>query len=222
VWYAGAWDVALADGRQDPEKPRTEIYAPATPAGAPDFQPHHQPFNYYARFDPKTHPADRSAHLKDYADLIADIRAGRLPPVVFYKPQGNLNQHEGYASIADGDAHIGALVDTLRASPQWQHMVIVVTYDEFGGVWDHVPPPAADRLGPGTRIPALIISPFARRGTVDHTPYDTGSILRLIARRFDLPNLPGIEERDASLTHHGEAPMGDLTNALDLGRQPGP
>jgi acid phosphatase len=218
AWYAGAWDAALADGRQDPLQPRTAIYAPATPAGAPDFQPHHQPFNYYARFDPRTRAADRSAHLKDYADLIADIRAGRLPPVVFYKPQGNLNQHEGYASIADGDVHIAALVDALRAGPQWQHMVIVITYDEFGGVWDHVAPPAADLLGPGTRIPALIIAPFARRGLVDHTPYDTGSILRLITRRFDLPNLRGIETRDASLIRHGEAPMGDLTNALDLAR----
>jgi phospholipase C len=79
-----------------------------------------------------------------------------------------------------------------------------------------VAPPTGDLLGPGTRIPALIISPLARAGTVDHTPYDTGSIARLIARRFDLPPLAGIARRDAGLARHGEAPMGDLTNALDL------
>ena len=145
-----------------------------------------------------------------------DIDPGTLPAVAFYKPQGNLNQHAGYASIAEGDAHIADLVAKLRASPQWQRMVIVITYDEFGGAWDHVAPPQADLLGPGARIPALIISPFAKRGTVDHTQYDTESILRLITRRFDLEALPGLNLRDRSLAEHGEPPMGDLTHALDL------
>jgi acid phosphatase len=138
--------------------------------------------------------------------------------VVFYKPQGNLNQHAGYASVAEGDAHIADVVAKLRAGPQWRHMVIVITYDEFGGAWDHVAPPQGDLLGPGARIPALIISPFAKHGTVDHTQYDTASILRLIARRFDLPVLPGIRMRDAALAAHGAAPMGDLTQALELSR----
>ena len=218
IWYSGSWDAALADGRRPPAKPREAIYAPATPGGNPDFQPHHQPFNYYERFDPVAHAEQRSAHLKDYDALLADAAAGRLPAVAFYKPQGNLNQHAGYASVADGDAHIAGLVATLRASPQWRHMVIVITYDEFGGAWDHVAPPQGDLLGPGTRIPALIVSPFAKRGTVDHTQYDTESILRLITRRFDLDALPGITLRDKALAAHGAPPMGDLTNALDLAK----
>jgi acid phosphatase len=218
AWYSGAWDAALADGRRPPLESREAIYAPATPLGSPDFQAHHQPFNFYERFDPKAHPEQRAAHLKDYREFLADAAAGRLPAVVFYKPQGNLNQHAGYASVAEGDAHIAGLVATLRASPQWRHMVIVVTYDEFGGAWDHVAPPQGDLLGPGARIPALIISPFARRGTVDHTQYDTESILRLITRRFDLDVLPGITRRDKALDAHGAPPMGDLTNALELGQ----
>jgi len=218
VWYAGAWDAAIADGMRPAAKLRTAIYAPYTPAGSPDFQPHHQPFNYYANFDPQKHPEERSAHLKDYSNLLEDIAAGSLPPVVFYKPQGNFNQHEGYASIADGDAHIADLVARLQAGPQWKNMVIIITYDEFGGAWDHVRPPAGDLLGPGTRIPALIISPYAKRGSVDHTQYDTESILRLITRRFDLKTLPGIAERDRQLIAHGEKPMGDLTNALQFAR----
>jgi acid phosphatase len=218
IWYSGSWDAALADGRRPPREAREAIYAPATPGGNPDFQPHHQPFNYYERFDPVAHADQRAAHLKDYSALLADAAAGRLPAVAFYKPQGNLNQHAGYASVAEGDAHIAALVAKLRSSPQWRHMVIVITYDEFGGAWDHVPPPQGDLLGPGTRIPALIISPFARRGTVDHTPYDTGSILRLITRRFDLEPLPGITRRDQGLAAHGAPPMGDLTEALELRR----
>jgi acid phosphatase len=216
TWYAGSWDVALADGAQPAGRPRRAIYAPETPAGSPDFQPHHQPFNYYLRFDPRTKSDQRSLHLKDYQALIADIAGGHLPPVVFYKPQGNLNQHPGYASPADGDAHIADLVSKLQASPQWPGMVIVVTYDEFGGAWDHVAPPHGDLLGPGARIPALVISPLAKMGTVDHTPYDTASIARLITRRFGLAMLPGITLRNRALAEHAEAPMGDLTNALAL------
>jgi acid phosphatase len=218
TWYAGAWEQALADGRQRATQPRRVIYAPGTPGGSPDFQPHHQPFNYYADFDPATKAAERAAHLKDYTTLVADIAAGGLPAVVFYKPQGNLNQHPGYASINDGDAHIADLIGKLRAGPQWDQMVIVITYDEFGGTWDHVAPPRGDLLGPGARIPALIVSPFARFGTVDHTQYDTESILRFIIRRFDLDGLPGIAMRDQVLKQNGEPPMGDLTNALDLKR----
>jgi acid phosphatase len=97
-------------------------------------------------------------------------------------------------------------------------MVIVITYDEFGGAWDHVAPPKGDLLGPGARIPAIVISPFAKMGTVDHTQYDTASILRLITRRFDLDVLAGITVRDDALAEHAEFPMGDLTNALDLTR----
>jgi acid phosphatase len=218
IWYSGAWDAALADGRQPPLKAREAIYAPETPGGSPDFQAHHQPFNYYERFDPTAHADQRTAHLKDYNAFLADAAAGRLPAVAFYKPQGNLNQHPGYASVAEGDAHIAGVVAQLRASKQWPHMLIVITYDEFGGAWDHVAPPHADQLGPGTRIPALIVSPFAKRGTVDHTQYDTASILRLIARRFDLGVLPGLTLRDKELAAHGAPPMGDLTNALDLRR----
>jgi acid phosphatase len=216
TWYAGAWSAAIADGKQPAAKKRRVIYAPETPAGSPDFQPHHQPFNYFARFDPIAHADERAEHLKDYEEFLADIGAGRLPQVVFYKPQGNLNQHAGYASVADGDAHIAEVVAKLQASPQWKNMVIVITYDEFGGAWDHVAPPKGDLLGPGARIPALVISPLARMGTVDHTQYDTDSILRLITRRFDLEVLPGITMRDQGLAEHAQFPMGDLTNALDL------
>ena len=215
-WYAGSWNAATADGTRDPSAARTVIYTPSSARGAPDFQAHHAPFNYYANMDPVTHAADRAAHLKDYTDLVADAAAGTLPAVTFYKPQGNLNQHEGYANLDDGDAHIADLVAKLQASPQWKHMVIVITYDEFGGVWDHVAPPKADLIGPGTRIPALVVSPFARRGFVDHTPYDTASILRLITRRFDLPTLPGLKVRDQALRANREPAMGDLTKALDL------
>ncbi|NHN21089.1 acid phosphatase, partial [Bacillus amyloliquefaciens] len=78
--------------------------------------------------------------------------AGTLPAVTFYKPIGQQNQHPGYANVTAGDAELVDTVRALQASPQWNNMVVVVTYDEFGGQFDHVAPPQGDLIGPGTRI----------------------------------------------------------------------
>jgi phospholipase C len=207
AWYAGGWSEALRDGRRPPTEKRVIIYHKSD--ASPNFQPHHQPFNYYARFAPGTQ--DRALHLKDGAEFLEAIDRGTLPQVSFYKPAGRLTQHPSYTDIHSGDIHIADVLEHLEKSPQWKNMVVVVTYDENGGYWDHVPPPSGpgwgDRWGPGTRVPTLIVSPFAKRGYVDHTPYDTTSILKLITRRFGLEPLPGVRPN-----------TGDLTGALDLGR----
>jgi len=217
AWYATSWDAATTDGTQDPTKARSVIYTPSTARGTPNFQPHHQAFNYYSRFEPVAHHDDRVAHLKDYTAMLAAVTAGNLPPVAWYKPTGNINQHPGYANVDYGDAHIADLVEKLMASPQWKNMVIVITYDEYGGQWDHVAPPKGDPLGPGSRIPAIVISPFAKKGTVDHTQYDSASTIRLIEKRFGLSALPGITTRDTALTAvAGGKAMGDLTAALNV------
>jgi phospholipase C len=199
VWYAGGWNAAVKDGTQPPEAKRAIIYNRAQ--GSPNFQPHHQPFNYFARFAPGS--ADRAQHLKDYDDLVAGIDKGDLPQVAFYKPQGSLTQHPSYTDVWSGDQHIGALLTRIRASPLWSTTLVIVTYDENGGFWDHVSPPHGDRWGPGTRIPAIIVSPFARRGYIDHTQYDTTSIIKFLTVRFGLEPLPGVR-----------AGAGDLTGAL--------
>lgn len=208
AWYAGGWQAAV-DSTANTGFP-----------SSPNFQAHHQPFNYFKSTAPGT--AARTAHLRDggLGDLastnkfLADAEAGKLPALTFYKPQGNLNMHAGYADVDSGDRHIAHIVDSLRKSAQWENMVVVVTVDENGGWWDHVAPPQGDRWGPGTRIPALVISPFAKKGTVDHTVYDTGSILRLATRVFDLPMLEGLKARDDAMSARGQHPMGDLTNTL--------
>lgn len=201
AWYAGGWNAALADAMQPPGAKRTVINNRVP--GSINFQPHHQPFNYYARFAPGT--ADRERHFKDDADLLAAIDRGDLPQVAFYKPQGSLNEHPGYTDVLSGDTHIAGLVAKIRASPLWSKAAIIVTYDENGGFWDHVAPPRGDRWGPGTRIPAIIVSPYAKRGHVDHTAYDTTSIIKFITRRFGLEPLPGVR-----------ADAGDLTAAFDF------
>ncbi|HEU0215150.1 MAG TPA: acid phosphatase, partial [Stellaceae bacterium] len=203
AWYAGAFQAALDGKNADP---------------VPNYQYHHNPLNYFKDMAPGT-PA-RAEHLRDGglggAAFIAAIDSGKLPAVTFYKPQGNLNEHPGYADVLSGDEHIATLIEHLRKSPQWAHMVVIVTYDENGGFWDHATPPKADRWGPGTRIPTLVVSPLAKKGVVDHTLYDTTSILRLITRRFGLSRLPGLDARDAAIQKAGGTPLGDLTAALDI------
>jgi phospholipase C len=209
AWYAGSWNAALQDGMRPAEEKRSVIYARTE--GSPNFQPHHQPFNFYARFAPGT--PDRAMHLKDGEEFLKAIDSGTLPQVSFYKPTGRLNQHPGSSDVAIGDSHIADVLERLRVSPQWNEMAVIVTYDENGGFWDHVPPPTGpgwgDRFGPGSRVPTLIISPYARRGHVDKTSYDTTSIVKFITRRFELEPLPGVREK-----------AGDLTAAFDFAQRP--
>lgn len=201
AWYGGAWNLALADGMQPPAAPRNVIYKD-TP-GHENFQPHHQPFNYFARFAPGT--ADREEHLKDGDEFLKAIDSGTLPQVAFYKPTGYLNEHPGYTDVLSGDQHLADILDHIRNSPLWSRTAVIVAYDENGGFWDHVSPPNGDKWGPGTRIPAIVISPYAKHGYVDHTQYDTTSIIKFITKRYGLEALSGVRES-----------AGDLTNAFDL------
>jgi phospholipase C len=174
--------------------------------------------NNFSAMAPGT--AARAEHLKDGGpdgvEFIKAIDSGALPQVTFYKPQGNLNEHPGYAAVLAGDQHIAGVIERLEKGPQWKHMLVIVTYDENGGFWDHVAPPKGDWWGPGSRVPTIIISPFAKRHYVDHTQYDTTSILRFITRRFGPPELFGNAARDAALKAGGGKPTGDLTKALNL------
>lgn len=142
----------------------------------------------------------RAEHLRDGGlgdspisnKFLADAVAGRLPVVAFYKPQGNLHLHAGYSDIESGDAHVANVIEHLKKSPQWKNMVVVITFGENGGWWDDVAPPKGDRWGPGSRVRAIVVSPHAKRGAVDHNFYDTTSILRFITRLHGLPLLEGL------------------------------
>jgi acid phosphatase len=212
AWYAGAWQATLEQFKDSGGIPKI-----------PNFQYHHQPFNYFKQQGPENR-TERDKRLRDAGlgdesstnKFFADAQAGKLPAVTFYKPQGNLNMHAGYADVASGDRHITRALKVLQESPQWKNMVVVVTVDENGGWWDHVAPPKGDRWGPGTRVPTIVVSPFARKGTVDHTVYDTASILRLITRVFQLETLDGLKQRDDAMIARGQKPMGDLSNALQF------
>jgi len=220
AWYAGGW--SNADG--DVGAPGwTNGFVPgvcADPDSSPNpawpycpnkvFQYHHQPFNYYAAFDPSTPAglANRQAHLKDEAEfqsLVGDSsKSCQLDAVSFVKPIGLENEHPGYTSEPRGSSHLVDLLRAINSSACAKDTMVVVTYDEFGGQWDHVSPPGQggtpgphDLWGPGTRIPALVVSPFLRGNfVVDHTQYDTTSILTTIEDRYGLAPL---SSRDAAV-----------------------
>lgn len=170
AWYSGGWNEAEAGTVKEGT-----------------FSYHHQPFAFFKRFQKGT--SDRARHLKDLVTFLADIEKGTLPAVAFYKPRRGINQHPSASDLVSSDHHIGEILQKLEKSPQWARMAVIVTYDENGGFWDHVAPPTRDRWGPGTRVPTIIVSPFAKRGFVDHTPYDTTSILKLIETRFGVAPL---------------------------------
>ena len=205
AWYSGGWD--NADGNvggagwtngsgptcSDPTADRKATYPHCPDA---DFQYHHQPFNYFANYAPGTEA--RKAHLRDEAEFLAAARSGNLKPVSFVKPIGRENEHPGYASQPNGDSHLVQILEALENGPQAKDTLVVVTYDEFGGQWDHMSPPVADEWGPGTRIPAVVVFPgLPQRFTVDHTPHDTTSILAEIEHHF---GLQPVATRDALAT----------------------
>ncbi len=206
AWYAGAWKIALEGKNTYP---------------VPNFIYHHQPFNYFAAYAPGTQA--RAEHLRDGglagSEFIKVIRAGKLPQVSFYKPEGNLDEHPGYSDLLAAGEHVVKIVKELQQSPQWSKMMIIVTYDDNGGFWDHVAPPKGDRFGPGTRVPLVVISPFAKKGFVDHTFYDTTSVMRLLTKRFGLPMMDSLKTRDAAFAANGGTSPGDLTNTLDLSQK---
>ena len=188
-WYSGGWDDAAA----------------GTPGKL--FQFHHQPLNYWADYGPGQ-PGRK--HLQDETKFFDAAKKGKLPTVSFVKPYGAENEHPGYASEPDGSDHLVDLIKAVLDSPQADDTLIVVTYDEFGGQWDHVAPPGQggatvgvhDEFGPGTRIPALLVSEAFRRSGVDHTVYDTTSILATIERGLGLQPLTS---RDAQVADLGPA-----------------
>jgi len=131
--------------------------------------------------------------------VVDAARTGLLRPVSFVKPLGEENEHPGYTNETEGSNHLVDLIKAVMEGPNGRDTLIIVTYDEFGGAWDHVPPPpfnrygrdklAADQWGPGTRVPALLVSKRFEQSGVAHEDFDTTSIVRMIEKRFDLQPL---------------------------------
>jgi len=222
AWYSGGWSNAAGNvdapgwtnGHAAAAPPAQSCPDPAAFANAvwpncPDklFQFHHQAFNYFAAYAPGTDA--RTAHLRDETEFLALAKSStnrecNLKPVSFVKPLGADNEHPGYTNESQGSKHLVDLIKAIEGSACRKDTLVVATYDEFGGSWDHVPPPGQggapgphDVWGPGTRIPALLIAPHLQgEFVVDRASHDTTSILATIEHRFGLAPLGS---RDAAV-----------------------
>jgi acid phosphatase len=215
AWYAGGWNVALANAGI--AAVGTDAGSESVPGGGATvlnlFEYHHQPFVYFQNWGGTaagggtagmgTVPNGKWAqnhNLQDEEDFVAAAIAGHLPAVSFVKPL--YDEHPNYTTETDSQANTVDLINDVVNGPEWNQTAIIITYDENGGEWDHVPPPTAsplaDRWGPGTRVPGIIISPFAKGG-VDSTAYDTTAILKLIEKRWGLAALSSRDQAQSDL-----------------------
>lgn len=130
--------------------------------------------------------------------LFEDLRSGTLPAVAWIFPSEEDSEHP-LTDPRIGMWYVTAIANALMKSSSWGSTVLVVTWDEYGGFYDHVPPPARDGMTLGPRVPALVISPFARPGSVDHTTYDFTSILRYVEELFHVPPLTAADGQAVSI-----------------------
>jgi phospholipase C len=192
------------------------------PTMADTFQKDHISWRYYApgqyqsgyiwsSFDAIKHI--RFSHLwrtnvVPTGQFVRDVKAGRLPEVSWLVTSEELSEHPPY-SMCLGENWTINQINAVMRSPLWKSTLIVLTWDDFGGFYDHVAPPHLDYISLGPRVPAIIISPYARPQYVDHSILEFDSILRFIEQDF---RLPALTWRDASAA--------SLTSSLDFGQKP--
>jgi phospholipase C len=154
----------------------------------------HSLWNPLPGFKSFAHSAELMSHLVSLSEFYDDAKAGNLPEVCWVVPTAADSEHPP-ADSARGMWHVTGLVNAVMDSPSWKDTVIIVTWDDFGGFFDHVPPPQVDKYGYGPRVPALVISPWSKPGYISHVHYDFTSPLKLIEDHFGLQPLA---DRDRS------------------------
>jgi hypothetical protein len=137
-------------------------------------------------------------NVKDPSQFAADIKAGTLPAVSWVVTNEGVSEHPPHSACA-GENWTVKQLNTLMASPLWASTVVFLTWDDFGGFYDHVPPPRLNYIGFGPRVPTIVISPWAQAHTVDHHVYDFASILRYIEDKYGLPQLSDFDRRATSI-----------------------
>jgi phospholipase C len=148
-----------------------------------------------------------ASHIVDMQQYYTDLNNGTLPAVTFLAPSG-LSEHPP-GDITVGQSFAVSTATSLMRSSAWSSSLFALTWDDWGGWYDHVPPPQVDADGYGFRVPAIIVSPYAKTGTIDHTTYDFTSVLRFIEDNWSVAPLTA---RDATAN--------SIANALDLTQAP--
>jgi phospholipase C len=129
-------------------------------------------------------------------DLVRHVREGRLPPVTWVTPRFEVSDHPEY-SLCWGETWTTKVVNAIMESPSWPETAVFLTWDDYGGFYDHEPPPQVDVLGLGIRAPMIVISPFAKHGHVSHELGEFSSVVRFVEDNWGLPQLA---ERDRAAT----------------------
>ena len=142
--------------------------------------------------------------------FLKDVAAGDLPAVSWLVPDIEVSDHPPN-SVCRGENWTVKVLNSLQRSPEWKHTAVVITWDDFGGFYDHVPPPHVDEYGMGPRAPMLLISPWARPGLIAHQTLEFASVLKMIETIFDVPALT---ERDTNAS--------DMLDLFDFRQQPNP
>src|SRR4051812_48368 len=187
-----------------------KIYGLGGPAGGsrPDPIESDNPLTFFPQYQPTVRPLTFQRISADLAELEVDLAADQLPQVTWILPEIALSEHPP-APISTGMASMAATLKLLMESSAWDRTILIFSYDECGGFYDHVPPPinetvtvaaASQGVEPGTyafgrgvRVPAMVISPFARPGAVVSDVYDHTSALALIEARFDVQPLTPLD-----------------------------
>ncbi len=134
----------------------------------------------------KTARTDLDDNIRTHDDFVDAAHGGTLPQVSWIVPSNADSEHPKGATwtIRDGQAHVTRMINAVMRGPSWDSSAIFVTWDDWGGFYDHVRPPRVDVLGYGLRVPGLVISPYAKRGFIDHQTLSFDAYLRLIEDRF--------------------------------------
>jgi phospholipase C len=135
------------------------------------------------------------SHVVDLKQYYKDLATNRLPAVSYVVSTSSTEQAP--RSPTKGQKLTRAVLNALLASEAWSNSAFLLQYDSSGGWYDHVQPPRLDGATVGLRVPAILVSPFADAGTVDHDTYDAASALKLVEATFGLPPLAS-RDRDAA------------------------
>jgi phospholipase C len=194
----------LLQARGIPWKVYVEHHDPTANFRTRTTPPARVPLLSFARFvdDPAT-----AAHIVDLSQYERDLDAGTLP--AFSYVVTNASDESPPGRVADGQTQIRGMLAGLAKSSAWSSSAFVWTYDSWGGYYDHVPPPAVDTYGDGFRVPALLVSPYSRRGVVDHAVRDHTAVLRFVEDNWRLPRLGARDTASAG-----------LASAFDFGAPP--
>jgi phospholipase C len=173
-----------------------------------------------------TSAEQRRTHLADVPDLEADIKSGSLPAVSIVKPDALLDGHPASSKLNLFESFTHKIVDEVQANPDlWAHTAIIITFDEGGGYYDSGYIQPLDFFGDGTRIPAIVVSPYSTGGKISHTYTDHVSFLKFVERNWRLPpvsqngrdNLPNPKSNSSNPYAPTNSPaIGDMMDMFDF------